>query len=218
MVPFGGSPILTGSERHSFRMFGYRRKGSVRGCPPGKVFFSGLGGCLSDLIEDHVQKISSVRLDFPVITDDSLRPRIFPDRIRIQPEEIDEGHRDLSCVSSEIPVLLPRLFPERKARLKTSDKFYPVEVGVGYRGVFCPPGCAVEDGAFDRESPDPLRKPGSMIPCQDENRLVSTQPPLRHLKIVEWFLTFWGGGGLDIVTAFRYDRGTSKSLSPEDAI
>ena len=22
---------------------------------------------------------------------------------------------------------------------------------------------------------------------------VSTQPPLRHLKIVEWFLTFWGG-------------------------
>ena len=143
----------------------------LRECPPGKVFFSGLGGCLPDLIEDHVQKISSVRLDFPVITDDSLRPRIFPDRIRIKPEEIDEGHRDLSCVSSEIPVLLPRLFPERKARLKTSDKFYPVEVGVGYRGVFCPPGCAVEDGAFDRESPDPLRKPGSMIPCQDENRL-----------------------------------------------
>ena len=42
--------------------------------------------------------------------------------------------------------------------------------------------------------------------------------PLRHLKIVKWFLTFWGGGRLDIVTAFRYDRGTSKSLSPEDTI
>ena len=46
--------------------------------------------------------------------------------------------------------------------------------------------------------------------------IYSAPPPaLENRRMVFDFL---GGGGLDIVTAFRYDRGTSKSLSPEDAI
>ena len=45
--------------------------------------------------------------------------------------------------------------------------------------------------------------------------IYSAPPPaLENRRMVFDFL----GGGLDIVTAFRYDRGTSKSLSPEDAI
>ena len=61
--PSPGYESVIGKHNVTERLF----YGAFRTKLPGKVFFSGLGGNITDPLQDDAQKIPSVRLEFSVI-------------------------------------------------------------------------------------------------------------------------------------------------------
>ena len=99
-----------------------------------------------ELIQNGIEKRSAISRKTGNVRDDPLGQEIFPDERGVESKAVDQKGRNLPGMRSEILVLTPGVFSERKKGFESTDKGVPVAVGFDQRGAFGPPTGLLKEG------------------------------------------------------------------------